>query len=941
MKTIFSVLIVMITLSLQAQNAGNIKGNVQDTLGNPLISSTVLLLEKADSTMVKFTRTELDGSFIFRKVDPGEYLVKTTYIGYIPTMVPVSFTGQNVDIETLKMAEIAEELMQVVIKAAKAPIKMRGDTIEYDATTFQVPEGSTVEELLRQLPGIQVNIDGSVVAEGKDVDRVTVDGKSFFGDDPKAATKNLPAEGISKVQVFDTKTEEEVITGSTVESETKTMNLELKEAFKKGGFGKVTGGLGTFNRAELKGNYNKFNKKIQFSLVGVGNNTGRNGLGWNDYQDFLGSQSFNFSDNTDFGFGGGRGGRFNFGGGSGGNSLESSIQNLFFQNNRAGFPQNYNGGANFNYNTDKTEINSVYYYNQSSLLRNTESSRTNFLRGNTFVNNSSLVNDDSSSGHRAEFSIDQEIDSLSSFKIEVNGAYINEFNQSDTDLSLSTPTETISSTNFDNEARTNGYLIHSQGFYRKQFKKKGRRFGASFSYLNTELNELGSQISSTDFFTNDVIDSTSNINQNTDEVQNKIQYKANAVYVEPIGRYFASQTFYNYSNRLETGDRSVEDINGDITSLNALLSRTYENRISYNRAGTSLRYSNKGLNISVGGGAQVFDLQGDFTSKVDPNISGIIDRQFFVFLPHFSISKSFGRGSRANLNYGISATEPAIEQLQPIINNTNPLFITEGNPELTPEISHSISARANKFWALAQVRFFSSVTYSIFTNDIINNETVDDNLITTVRPVNFQGGNSTRLNAGGNFPIYKNKVTANANLGLTLGNNFAFVNEFLNRTNSIRYSPNFAVTWTPNNEFSIRASGNWSIVDTKYDINTSQNQRNINNTYSATLQAPLFWKIYLNSSLNYTQIINQRFNVNETIPIINASIYKLFLKNKLEVRLSLYDALNRNVSINQTAFGNSVSNTRTSTLARYGMLSLSYNIKGISNNNNRRRGRFH
>lgn len=939
MKSILSLLILLCGFSLTAQTF-NIKGVVEDTLGNSLISSTVLLLEKTDSTMVSFTRTELDGSFIFRKVEPGNYLVKSTYVGYIPLMVPVSSQGDNVKMETMKMQELAEELMQVVIKAAKAPIKMRGDTIEYDASTFQVPDGSSVEELLRQLPGIDVEIDGSIVAEGKDVDRVTVDGKSFFGDDPKAATKNLPAEGISKVQVFDTKSEEEEITGSTVESETKTMNLELKEEFKKGGFGKITGGVGTESRAELKGNYNKFNKKMQFSLVGVGNNTGRNGLGWNDYQDFMGSQSFNFSDDTDFGFGGGRGMRFyTFGGG--GNSIESSIQSLFFQGNNAGFPENYNAGANFNYETDKTEISSVYYYNNSSLDKTTITDRTNFLQGRTFQNFNSLVSDEQSQGHRAEFSIDQEIDSLSSFKIEVNGAYINEYNQFDTDLSLRNGDDLVSSTLFDNEMRTNGFLVNSQAFYRKKFKKKGRRFGASLSYLNTSLTDDGIQLSSSEFYTNNLVDSTSTINQNTDEIQGKVQFKANAVFVEPIGKKFASQTFYNYSNRIETGDRTVEDVDGDITELNALLSRTYENTISYNRTGTALRYFNNGLNVSIGGGVQAFNLLGNFESKVDPTISGLIDKQFLVWLPHFAISKSFGRGSRASLNYGISAVEPAIEQLQPIVDNTNPLYITEGNPNLTPETSHTISARANRFWALAQVRIFSNITYSLYSNDIINNETVDENLVTTVQPVNYQGGDNLRLYIGGSFPIYKNKIKANANFGTTIGNNFAFVNDFLNKTNSIRYTPGASVSWTPTKEISLQVGGDWSIVDTKYDINTSQNQRNINNTYNATLQTPLFLGIYFNSSLNYTQVINERFNVNETIPIINASIYKLFLPgNKLEVRLSLYDALNRNVAINQTAFGNSVSNRRTTTLARYGMLSLTYNIKGIKTNSTRR-GRFH
>ena len=277
-----------------------VDGVVEDTLNNPLIFATVLLLEESDSTLVDFTRTEMDGSFRFKDVPRGQHLVKTTYVGYLPLTVPVQAGDQKkVKLGTLKMSEIASELMEVVIKAAKAPMKMRGDTIEYDASTFKVPEGSTVEDLLRRLPGIEVDSDGSINADGKAVDKVTVDGKSFFGSDPKAATKNLPAEGISKVQVFDSKTEEEEITGTVGEAENKTMNLELKEDFKRGGFGKVVAGIGDESRRELKGNYNKFNDKIQFSLVGVGNNTGRNGLSWDDYQDFMGSQSWNFGQGTD------------------------------------------------------------------------------------------------------------------------------------------------------------------------------------------------------------------------------------------------------------------------------------------------------------------------------------------------------------------------------------------------------------------------------------------------------------------------------------------------------------------------------------------------------------------------------------------------------------------------------------------------------------------
>jgi len=467
-----------------AQSTFNIKGIVQDTLDNPLIYSTVLLLEHSDSTMLEFTRSELDGSFKFKDVPDGTYLVKTSYLGYIPLTVEVSSTdGNNVDMGELQMVEIAEELMEVVIKAAKAPIKMRGDTIEYDASTFKVPEGSTVEELLRRLPGIEVDADGTINADGKTVSKVTVDGKSFFGDNPQAATKNLPAEGISKVQVFDTKTEQEEITGATSESQDKTMNLELKDDFKSGGFGKVIAGAGTEDFRELKGNYNKFNEKIQFSIVGVGNNTGRNGLNWNDYQDFMGSQSFQFGGDYDFGFGGG-GRYYYFGGGDSG--IESTIQNMFFNGNRGGgLPENYNGGLNFNYDHNKLKISSVYYYNQAGLDKLTESETESFYPD--FVQNqiSSRNGEDTNRGHRAEFRIEKELDSLHSVVLELNGAVIDQDKFSKSTSNLFRDNVQASLGTFESNTNTTGSLASATVLFRKKFMKKGRRMGTRI--LQTKL----------------------------------------------------------------------------------------------------------------------------------------------------------------------------------------------------------------------------------------------------------------------------------------------------------------------------------------------------------------------------------------------------------------------------------------------------------------------
>jgi hypothetical protein len=282
-----------------------------------------MLLTPKDSTLVNFGRTDEKGDFEFKNVKNLNYLLKISSVGYLPFQEEIKPSDKAInDLGNLKLKPIAKELMEVVIRTARAPLSIKGDTIEYNAASFKVPPGSTVEDLLRKLPGVQIDQDGNIKAQGQDVKRVTVDGKQFFGGDTKMATKNLSAEAIKKVQVFNDKTEQAKATGVDDGKKEKTMNLELKDEFKKGGFGKVTAGIGDKERMEVKGNYNKFDQKNQFSLIGLGNNTNQVGMGFDDFQDFKGSQSFNWNDNADFGFGGGGRDRGNdrggFGGGGGG-----------------------------------------------------------------------------------------------------------------------------------------------------------------------------------------------------------------------------------------------------------------------------------------------------------------------------------------------------------------------------------------------------------------------------------------------------------------------------------------------------------------------------------------------------------------------------------------------------------------------------------------------
>ncbi len=923
-----SILFLFFCLSGFAQkNSFNVTGVVTDTLGEPLIASTILLLEKQDSTMVEFTKSELSGEFIFRNIAPGNYLVKTTYIGYIPTTVDASaHDGKNINLGNIEMSELAEELMTVVIKAAKAPIKMRGDTIEYDATTFQVPEGSTVEDLLKRLPGIEVESDGSILADGKSVNKVTVDGKSFFGSSPQAATKNLPAEGIGKVQVFDTKSEQEEITGATSESTEKTMNLELKEEFKKGAFGKVIASVGTINRKELKGNFNKFNKKIQFSLVGVGNNTGRNGLSWDDYQDFMGAQAWNWGNNTDYGFGGGGFRTFSFGGSSSG--IESSIRSVFFnRGGTQGFPENYNGGLNFNYDHNDNKLSAVYYYNQAGVAKDGSSSRERFFQNFTTKEDAINIGDDISYSHRAEVELSKEIDSLHFVKFSFNGAQINENKFSQEFTTLSEDGELRSTADVTNDINTQGVLGEGLLLLRKKFKKKGRSLGLNTSILYTELDEDWSQESSTTFVNEaSSLDSLSLISQTNNNIRDKVQFKANALYVEPLSKKFFWQTFYNHSNRQETGDRVVNDMFQNELQLNEDLSRIYDNSIILNRVGSSIRYSHNGVNLSVGLAYQNFDLVGDFQGAEGSSVLGSVDKQFTNWVPNFSLNFEPFSNSYAGINFSRNAQEPRIEDLQPVVNNLNPQYIIVGNSALTPEISNDYEANLSKSYPLSGTRFNFRISYSSYDNQFSTNEEVDQFLVTTVQPINVDGGTNFEVNSGLSFPIVKNKLTTRLRLRVSDDNRVSFVNSVENNTRTISYSPYIRFNITPLDDIGIYLTANLNFRDTRYDINVSQNQKIRNESYSVEFSAKTIWDLLFSANLNYDRYNNDRFDLQRDIPVLDLSVSKPFLKkNRMEARLSLFDVFNQNVGF--TSIDNFRSENRI--LGQYLLFSLTYNIRGV------------
>lgn len=924
--------LLLLCYSLSAQNPSRItiKGIVTDTAGGEVVLPTVMLLNPSDSTLVNFTRGDDKGAFQLKNVKNQAYILKISYVGYLPLQVRLepSATAVN-DLGMLEIKPITTELLEVVVKAAKATLSIRGDTIEYDASSFKVPPGSTVEDLLRRLPGIEVDADGNIKAQGKDVKRVYVDGKTFFGDDPKAATKNLGAETLSKVQVYNEASEQSKLTGIDDGKKEKAMNLELKDEYKKGSFGKITGAVGTEDRWAARGNYNRFNKKEQISFIGYGNNINQTGVNWEDYGEFKGQSTFSDFDNGDFGFGNG-GGRYYMFDGS-----DSPLNNF----DGRGFTENYGGGANYNFDNKKAKFNASYFYNQTTLNLDQFTDRQTFVENNSFFNSDTTNKVDLRQNHSLNTRFEKDLDSNNLLIVKAQGR----FSQSDADegqsqLFFQDKNAPINRLSNDNNSGLESWRVTSAAIFRHRFRKKGRSFAASAGYNYNLSDGSENTFSINQFF--DANTFTEQVQQMNANENRSAQLKSSLLFVEPLSKKWFWETFYNFSTTQNEVDRQVADPENNGQRIDSL-SIFYHYDILYNRLGSSIRYSHEGLNISAGVAAQKLNLTGEYSR--DRNSSLLVpplDRDFLNFTPNVEFSYEFPHNVWLNFDYGYNVREPQPNDLQPVPNQNNPLFRTEGNPNLDPERNHSFEININH-WnpsSLSSVGIGTDV--DLYDSQIIYNQTIEAidsvGIRTTTRPDNVSGGRRMSTHLWSNFPIVKTKLTMYINGSLNFGNTPSFVNGEANETRNRGYRINAGLNFTPGSKLILGLGGYMNPNNITYSIQEEQNQNIKNYGVNASTKWQFADKFFLESNFNYNIYRNDRYDFDQDVPIWNASVRRLLgSENRIEVRLAAFDLLNRRVSITQNGTQNFVIRNIAPTLARYFMLSVSYNVRGYENKLNK------
>ncbi|MEY4538564.1 MAG: hypothetical protein RLZZ306_321 [Bacteroidota bacterium] len=908
-------------VSVFAQNPARvtIKGIIQDTSSNVMGGATVMLLAPKDSALVNFSRASDKGVFEFKNVKNANYILKVSYVGYLPYQQILAPSPTEItDLGSVGIKPISKELLEVVVKTARAPLTIKGDTIEYDARSFKVPAGSSVEDLLRRLPGMEIDAQGNIKAQGKDVKKVLVDGKTFFGDDPKAATKNLGAETISKVQVFNDKSEQSKLTGVDDGKKEKAINLELKEEYKKGAFGKITGAVGTDSRMAARGNYNKFNKTSQFSILGYGNNINETGVNWSDYGEFKGNNSFNNSDNGDFGFGGNRWW----------NSDNDAITNNF---DGRGFTNNGGGGVNYNFDNKKTKFNSSYFYNQTRLFLDQYKTTRTFLENSSFLTTDTSAQNNFRGNHSIGTRFERMIDSSNTLIVKAN-MRAGMRNDANTMFQSNLTEEGALRTRSDikNTTDLTSFFLNTNAIYRHKFKKKGRNYALSFGY-NVNNSNGDENLNSTNLFINAITftEQIRAIRQINDNENRQHLLKGSALFLEPLSKKIFWETFYNFS----VDNRSVnrEAFNGLIENQRLdTLSTYFENKVTYNRIGTSLRYSFSGINVSVGGARLSFDLDGkQFPGKGRP-IFGSINKNYPNFIPYVDASLELKNNLYFNMSYNLEVSAPDIADLQPVINNNNPFFISTGNPDLAPEKSHSMSLSMYKFDPATFLNINIWGNYNYYLSQVVYNQIIDPTtFVVRTRPENLSGGDNFSLGSYCGFPIIKTKLTVSMNPFISISNTPTFINGVLNESNNQNYNLSFGLSLTPGDKLIVGLNTRLGINNVQYSISEAQNQKIRNNSFDASVKWNFIKKTFIETNLDYKYFKNERFGFEQDIPIFNCSIRRLMMKeNKLEVRLAAFDIFNKRQSIVQNGFQNRVSTQTALTLARYFMLSLTYNMKG-------------
>ncbi len=905
---------------------------VDSTDGSEIIGAYVRLIPVKDTSNAKIVVTDINGKFEFKDVTPQTYLIKATYLSYRDYMRTITVTNQDVPMGNLLFSVEATMLKEVKIEGQALIATQKGDTTQFNASAFKTNQDATTEELISKMPGITVT-NGTVTAQGQTVQRVLVDGKPFFGDDATLALRNLPAEIVDKIEVFDRQTEQAQFTGFDDGNAQKTINIVTRADRNRGQFGKIYAGYGTDDRYSAGGSVNMFGKGHRLSLLGLANNINQQNFSSQDIAGVLGNSG---------GGGGGRGGR---GGGGGNNNFMVGQQSGI--SNTTAFGLNYTGNW-----SEKTEVSGSYFFNRANNLNNTSTNRQTFLRtGNQFYQENSTRNN-LNFNNRFNMRLEHKFNKSNSILYTPSFSWQN--NQSNTARMGLTTLEDASKLNETSNERynhTGAFNINNSLLYRHAFAKVGRTLSINANANVSNRNSDGTLYSKNIYYVASRNPSDT-IDQQSQAINKGIQLGTNINYTEPLGKSGQLQLGYNLSinnNNSNSETYNYVEQEDRYSRIDSVLSNNFDNRYITQRAGASYRVRNQtGLMFAVG-----FDLQsaGLYSQQLFPGRNKV-DQTFTNVLPNMMLNyRNNKTGKNFRVFYRSSTQQPSISQLQNVINNSNPLFLSAGNPDLKQELGHNLNVRYSKSSQQTGSNFFVALTGNTTSNYITNSTLIAEEAMDLggglylergaqlTRPVNIKNGTKSMnafINYG--FPVKPLKINLNVNGGGNYRRTPGLINNLTNISNNYALSQGIVLSsnFSTKLDFSISFNGNYNIVKNSIQQNSN------NNYFTQSTGARVTWLFgkgfVLASDISNSSYRGLGEGFNQSFNLWNASFGKKFLKNNRgELKLMIFDILKQNNSISRSVTETYQEDGINRVLTQYAMLSFTYTLRnfGAPQTNNR------
>ncbi len=917
MKKLFLfIMLFSISGGCLAQQA-TLRGIVSDTASKEQLSHAVVsLLRARDSILLQFSRTGAQGKFSLERLPAGTFILLVTYPGYADYVERVTLQdGVVTQVGKIALIGKAKLLEEVVIKQKMAAVKIKGDTTEFTADSFHVQPNATVEDLLKKIPGMQVDKNGKITMQGEAIQKVLVDGEEFFGDDPTLVTQNLRADMIDKVQVFDKKSDQAAFTGIDDGQKNKTINLKLKDNKKNGYFGKVSAGGGTAGYYENQLMANLFKKKLKFSAYGIMSNTGKTGLNWSDRDRYGESSASNIDFDESSGY-------YSFTGSN------DELDSWDGQYNGQGYPIVKTGGLHFNnkWGDDKNSVNGNYKLLELGVSGSSGSTTQYILPDTLYYNNTKELFNNRILRNRANGSYELQLDSSSSVKITANGGTDHK-NSSSHYLSSALAADSAIVNSSDRTVNTTGdtRFLNSNLLWKKKMHKKGRTISVNLSENFEKAVSGGFLFAKNDFYKGNIITQEQVTDQYKKYNTEKLAFDSKITYSEPLSKISAMVVNYGMAVNNNLSDRLSYNkaADGKYSSIDTVFSNeyrfnifTHKAGIAYNLGGKKIRF-NAGNNIGITSFSQ-HDLRKDTT----------VDRRFINWFPQASLSYAFNTQKRLSVHYNGNTTQPSIQQIQPIRTNDDPLNIIIGNPTLKPQFANNFNLNFNSFKMLTETSVYGSVNYQFMENAISNRSYVDSAGKRTSQSINLNGNYNYSGYVGYGFKLKKAGLNVNFSSQVRNGKYQSVVNNVRNETNSQFYSFGNQLYKEKDKKYELRLE-----TQVTYTTSTSSVQQSIK-THYWTFQVEPGLDIYLPGKiqLHSDAEINLRqktsaFDYNTNVVLWNAWFGKKLLKSDaLIIKFTANDLLNQNRGINRNVQSNFISQNTYSTIQRFFMLSVTWNF---------------